>query len=175
VRGAKGGGEPRAADALQEIAGCAARECVHDVVGTVRAAQDDDQRLRRGLRDPRDCVETVVRQLEIDEADVRPEPRRERYRRDGVLRLGDDGEVVRLEPLANASTMRQIVVCYENRQMLMAGVPPGPASVYLRASGRGLRRLTTLQSVRRYRAAKSAARSGRPRLGSTATRWAYTM
>lgn len=77
-----------------------------------------------------------------------------------------------LEPLANPSTMRQIVVCYENRQMLMAGVPPGPASVYLRASGRGLRWLTTLQSARRYRAAKSAARSGRPRLGSTATRWA---
>lgn len=79
---------------------------------------------------------------------------------------------MRLEPLANASTMRQIVVCYENRQMLMAGVPPGPASVYLLASGRELRRLTTLQLARRYRAAKSAGRSGGPRLGSTDTRWA---
>jgi hypothetical protein len=135
VRSSEGGGEPVSTDPLQQIAGSTAHDRVDDVILAVRAAQNDDQRLRRRSGDPVDRAQTVFGQLELDEADIRPQPR---GHADGQRRLvcfTDDEKVVGLERLANAATMLSIVVRDENCQMLEGGVAPRTAGFYFSCLG----------------------------------------
>jgi hypothetical protein len=63
-------------------------------------------------------VQAVFRQLELEETDVGSQRCGDRDRRRGVARFGDDGEVMRVERLPDAATVGQVVVRYENRQIL---------------------------------------------------------
>jgi hypothetical protein len=71
---------------------------------------------------------------------VRPQPRGDGDRRGCVVRFPDDDEAVRLERLADAATVRQVVVGDDNSQVLEGGVPPGLASFYFPLPLTGVRR-----------------------------------
>jgi hypothetical protein len=109
---------------VRETAGspaCAARSVlasVHDVLGAIRPAEDDDLRLRRRLGDPADCVQAVLGELELDEAEVRLQTGGGRERGLRVADLGDDGETALLEGLADSAPVWQLVIGDENRQWL---------------------------------------------------------
>ena len=105
MRGSEACGKPLPADSFQQVAGGAAHERIYDIVRAVGPAQNDDQRLRRGSRDPAYRPDTVAGQLELDQADVRPHPRRDGNRRGRIVGLPNDYEALPLERLSNGAAM----------------------------------------------------------------------
>ena len=119
---AKCGGESFAADPLQQIAGRAARERGHDVIRALRAAEDDDQCLGRGLGDSADRGQAVAGKLDLEQEDVRSQTGGRIDRGIRVAGLGDDDEAVCLERLTNAAPVSRVVIGNENRRVL--DIPP---------------------------------------------------
>jgi len=84
---------------------------------------DDDLPHRQAVR------EALERQLDLDQADVRPQAGCGADRSGSVARLADDDESLRLQRLANRAALRYVVVRDEDRRVFESGHPPGGPAI----------------------------------------------